>query len=96
MKNLLFTLTTALVVALLGATGCSKKVELDPAPFQQTFAEADDALKAGAAEVVKLIEAEDYAGAVEKLQAMYDGGELDPMQEMEAMTLMDDLKPLTE
>jgi hypothetical protein len=96
MNKLLTILVAALGVALLGATGCSKKVEIGTEQFEATFAEAEGEVKTNAVQVVELIMAEDHAGALEKLQAMFDSGDLGPLQETEVMTLMEELKPLVQ
>jgi hypothetical protein len=61
---------TALFLATLLVTGCSKSGKVDPAPIEKSFASSDASLKAAADKAVAAIQSADYSGAMAELQKL--------------------------
>src|SRR5690349_20186086 len=56
------------LLAVLGMTGCSKKINVDTVKLEYSFQTADQATQTTVTEAIEAIEKADYTGASDKLK----------------------------
>jgi len=83
---------TALAVAALTLTGCSKKESVDTTPVEKSFASADPATKTSADQAVSAVKSGDYTGAMTQLQKLASQAKLTPEQQQAVKDVIDQVQ----